>query len=53
MQNLTCPVFIGAGATGMAVTSCYWAAPPNTDDGPTFVLPAGFHGVQDAAFLLG
>lgn len=53
VQNLTCPVFIGAAASGIAVTSCYWAAKPGTDDGATFVLPDGFRGVHDPAFRLG
>ena len=53
VQNLTCPVFIGAAANGIAVTSCYWSAKPGTDDGSTFVLPDGFRGVHDPAFRLG
>jgi sugar lactone lactonase YvrE len=53
VQNLTCPVFIGAAANGIAVTSCYWSARPGTDDGATFVLPDGFRGVHDPVFRLG
>lgn len=51
--NLACPVFIGASAGGMAVTSGFWGANPGTDDGATFVLGEGFRGVQDAVFRLG
>lgn len=53
VKNLTCPVFIGAKAEGLAVTSCFWSAAPGTDDGATFVLPEGFRGVHDPEFRLG
>ncbi len=53
VQNLTCPVFIGAAADGIAVTSYYWSAKLGTDDGATFVLLDRFQGVLDPAFSLG
>ena len=53
VQNLTCPVFIGAAADGMAVTSYFWPAKPGTHDRATFVLSEGFQGAHEPAFTLG
>ena len=52
-KNLACPVFIGANAQGMAVTSGFWGAAPGTDEGATFVMAQGFEGLHDAIFRLG